>query len=49
MGFLRDFFRFLFRRKKFWLAPVLVIMLAIGAIVVFSQGSVLAPLIYTIF
>jgi large-conductance mechanosensitive channel len=49
MGFLRDFTRFLLRRKKFWLAPVLVIMLAIGAIVVFSQGSVLAPLIYTIF
>ena len=49
MGFLRNFIRFLFRRKKYWLAPVLVIMLAIGAIVVFSQGSVLAPLIYTIF
>jgi hypothetical protein len=49
MEFLRDLARFLRQRKKYWLAPVLLIMVAIGALVVFSQGSVLAPLIYTIF
>ena len=49
MGFPREFTRFVLRRKKYWLAPVFLIMLAVGGIVVFSQGSVLAPLIYTIF
>lgn len=49
MSFLREFARFLMRRKKYWLAPVLLVMLLVGSIAVFSQGSVLAPLIYTIF
>jgi len=49
MEFLRDFVRFLLRRKKYWLVPVLLVMVLIGGIVIFSQGSVLAPLIYTIF
>ena len=49
MEFLRDFARFLLRRKKYWLVPVLLVMVLIGGIVIFSQGSVLAPLIYTIF
>jgi hypothetical protein len=37
------------RRKKYWLTPVLLLMLLVGGVLVFSQGSVLAPLIYTIF
>jgi hypothetical protein len=49
MSFLREFARFMLRRKKYWLVPVLLVSLLIGGIVVFSQGSVLAPLIYTIF
>jgi Family of unknown function (DUF5989) len=49
VSFLGEFLRFLMRRKKYWLAPVLLVMVAIGALAVFSQGSVLAPLIYTIF
>ena len=49
MGFVREFARFMLRRKKYWLIPVLLVSLLIGGIVVFSQGSVLAPLIYTIF
>ena len=49
MGFLQEFARFMLRRKKYWLVPVLLVSLLIGGIVVFSQGSVLAPLIYTIF
>jgi hypothetical protein len=49
MGFVREFTRFILKRKKYWLVPVLLVMVLIGGIVVFSQGSVLAPLIYTIF
>ncbi|MDQ3699152.1 MAG: DUF5989 family protein [Gemmatimonadota bacterium] len=36
-------------RKKFWLAPILIVLLLIGALLVFAQGSALAPFIYTIF
>ena len=36
-------------RKKFWLLPIILIMLLVGALLVFAQGSVLAPFIYTIF
>jgi hypothetical protein len=36
-------------RKKWWLVPVILVMLAVGALIVFAQGSVLAPFIYTIF
>ncbi len=36
-------------RKKFWLLPILVIMLLVGALLVFAQGSALEPFIYTIF
>ena len=49
MGFLQEFARFMLRRKKYWLVPVLLVSLLIGGIVVLSQGSVLAPFIYTIF
>jgi hypothetical protein len=49
MSFVREFTRFLVMRKKYWLAPVLLVMLLIGGLLVFSQGSVLAPLIYAIF
>ncbi len=36
-------------RKKWWLAPILIILLLVGALLVFAQGSALAPFIYTIF
>jgi Family of unknown function (DUF5989) len=49
MDFLRELTRFLIRRRKFWLTPVILIMVGIGALVAFSQGSVIAPFIYTIF
>jgi hypothetical protein len=49
MTFLREFVRFVLRRKKYWLVPVLLVMVLIGGVVVLSQGSVIAPLIYTIF
>jgi len=44
-----DLWRFMRARKKFWLAPIIVIMLALAGLIVFGQGSVLAPFIYTIF
>jgi Family of unknown function (DUF5989) len=36
-------------RKKFWLLPIIIVMVGLGALMVFAQGSVLAPFIYTIF
>jgi hypothetical protein len=36
-------------RKKWWLAPVLLVLLLVGALLIFAQGSALAPFIYTIF
>lgn len=36
-------------RKKFWLVPIMVLMALLGALMMFAQGSALAPLIYTIF
>jgi hypothetical protein len=41
--------RFVFARKKYWLVPVFLVMLFVGSLIVFSKGSVIAPLIYTIF
>jgi hypothetical protein len=49
MKFLRQFIRFIFARKKYWLVPVFLVMLLVGSLMVFSSGSVIAPLIYTIF
>ncbi len=49
MGFLKDLWRFLRVRKKFWLAPILVLMALLGALIVFAQGSAIAPFIYTLF
>ena len=49
MNFLREFVRFILARKKFLLVPVFLVMLLVGGLVVFSKGSVIAPLIYTIF
>jgi hypothetical protein len=49
MTFLSEFVEFVFARKKYWLAPVFLVMLLVGTLIVFSKGSVIAPLIYTIF
>ena len=45
----REFWMFMRERKKFWLLPILVVMVLVGALLVFAQGSALAPFIYTIF
>jgi len=44
-----EMWAFLRARKKWWLLPIIVVLVAVGAILVFAQGSVLAPFIYTIF
>jgi len=45
----REFWAFLRVRKKWWLMPIMLLLLLVGALLVFAQGSVLAPFIYTIF
>lgn len=47
--FIRDFWGFLKVRKKFWLAPIIVTLMLFGALIVLSQGSAVAPFIYTLF
>jgi hypothetical protein len=49
MDFLHEFWTFLKYRKKLWLAPILAIMILLGVIIVLAKGSVLAPLLYTLF
>jgi hypothetical protein len=48
-GILRELWAFMRVRKKFWMLPILVVLLLVGALLVFAQGSALAPFIYTIF
>ncbi len=49
MEFLKDLWLFMKERKKFWLAPVIIILLLIGILIVFAGGSAIAPFIYTLF
>ena len=49
MEFLRELWAFLRFRKKLWLAPIIIVMLLIGGLLILAQGSVVAPFIYTIF
>jgi hypothetical protein len=44
-----EFWNFLKERKKWWLLPIVVFLLVLGVLIVFAQGSALAPFIYTIF
>ena len=46
---LKDLWDFMKVRKKFWLAPIVIVLLLLGALLVFAQGSAVAPFIYTIF
>ena len=46
---LRDLWGFMRERKKFWLAPIILVMLILGALIVLTQGSAIAPFIYTLF
>ena len=46
---LQDLWAFMRERKKFWLAPIILMLLLLGALVVMTQGSAIAPFIYTLF
>ena len=49
MGFIKELWRFLRVRKKYWLLPIVIMMVALGALIVLTQGSAVAPFIYTLF
>ncbi len=49
MSFLREFWAFLIIRKKYWLLPIIIVLVLFGGLIILSQGSAIAPFIYTIF
>ncbi len=49
LNFLKEFLVFLIKRKKFWIYPIVIILLIFGSLFVLTQGTVVAPFIYTIF
>jgi len=49
MSFIKEFFEFLKVRKKYWLYPIIIFLVLFGGLIVLSQGSAVAPFIYTIF
>ena len=49
MSFLKEFWEFLKARKKYWLYPIIIVLVLFGTLIILSQGSAVAPFIYTIF
>ena len=49
MSFIKEFFNYVMSRKKFWLLPIILVLLLFGGLIILSQGSAVAPFIYTIF
>ena len=49
LDLIKDLWGFMRERKKFWLAPIILVMLILGGLLVFAQGSAVAPFIYTLF
>ena len=49
MSFLREFLEFIKERKKYWLLPILITLVLFGGLIILSQGSAIAPFIYTLF
>ncbi len=49
LDLLKDLWLFMRERKKFWLAPIIIVLLLLGGLIVFTQGSAVAPFIYTLF
>lgn len=49
IGIAREFFEFLRNRKKWWLTPIIILLVLLGALIVLTEGSALAPFIYAIF
>ena len=49
MEFLKEYWEFLKFRKKYWLLPIIIVLVLFGGLIILGQGSVIAPFIYTIF
>ena len=49
MSFIKEFLEFLSVRKKYWLLPIIIVLVIFGGLIILSQGSAVAPFIYTIF
>lgn len=49
MDFLKELWSFLRARKKLWLAPIIIVMVILGGLLILAQGSMFAPFIYTLF
>ena len=49
LGILKEFWEFLKVRKKWWLTPIILVLLLLGFLIVFAQGSAVSPFIYTLF
>ena len=49
IDFLKDLWGFMKERKKFWLAPIILLLVLLGALIVFTQSSALAPFVYALF
>lgn len=49
LSIIKEFWQFLCVRKKWWLMPIVIILLLFGALIVFTEGSAIAPFIYTLF
>lgn len=49
MNFIKEFWEFIKVRKKYWLLPILIVLVVFGGLIILSQGSAVAPFIYTIF
>jgi len=49
MSFLKEFLEFLKVRKKYWLLPIIIVLVLFGGLIILSLGSAIAPFIYTIF
>ena len=49
MGFLKEFWAFLRVRKKYWLIPLIIVMVVLGGLLLLAQGTAVAPFIYTLF
>ena len=49
MEFLAELWSFMKERKKFWLLPIIIVLAFVGGLLIFTQGSVVAPFIYTLF
>jgi hypothetical protein len=49
MEFIREFWAFLSIRKKLWLAPIIIVMLVLGGLIILTEGTVVAPFVYTLF